>query len=616
MCYTFRLLVVGWLWVLCTLSLPLWGQSLLPIYTVKPDSIDRLIPRNELQATLIPHGSDWETLTRAHYKTLDALPTPPWYARTPTDLCIHFGLYNPTADTIRLRRVLCMADYISEYRSEISEEGSVSTAGLMDDAWFRNSPDRHVRYLVLPPRATVAYYHIVPYYRHDKDILGLRLFSLVSYYKQAQEGERNLLPAFVSSIVVLSILGFLLIFFGIHHLHIRSTVKGWYLGYIVSIMLFLLYHLERHFSVPILIGHWPQLLTCSEGIFVTLSNVAYLGFLRSFFDLQHRSSRYDRWIRAAMVTVMTMMGTLIAAEMFLYWQNYAQLIFPIWEVLLMSIQLAALILFLRVKRSFSEKMVLVGVFFLLLGTGITAAIPFEARAAWLGQNHLIFLKIGVLIETIFFSLALVIKSRDELLQSQCICERIARDLHDEIGSLLSSIHILSATVPEARAYPSIQQRLDLIGERSRESITLMNDIVWNVNPKHETLAKMVGRLKNYAVEVLESQETALHFDISPAILPLGLPMEQRRNFWLIAKEALHNVAKYAHAPDVWVKMYQREQTLHMEVADNGIGFDLESAKHGNGLGNMHARAQNMGGRLAIFSEVGRGTRLELATPIP
>jgi signal transduction histidine kinase len=194
-----------------------------------------------------------------------------------------------------------------------------------------------------------------------------------------------------------------------------------------------------------------------------------------------------------------------------------------------------------------------------------------------------------------------------------IRDRIARDLHDDMGSYLSSISILSATLPPdpARA----QQNLDRIGHTARQVMEAMSDIVWSVNPTHDTMQQILDRMKLVGDELFSETDTDVRFEIGPGVESLTLPLERRRDFYLIYKEALTNAAKYAQARTVQVRMWLKNNQLHLSVEDNGRGFDPANVptrtSGGNGQGNMQARAAALGGTVQVRSGQGQGTRVEL-----
>ncbi|MBP6812207.1 MAG: hypothetical protein KA138_11845, partial [Saprospiraceae bacterium] len=199
--------------------------------------------------------------------------------------------------------------------------------------------------------------------------------------------------------------------------------------------------------------------------------------------------------------------------------------------------------------------------------------------------------------------------------------RIARDLHDEVGSTLSSISLLSAS-----ALNGVQKELDKarfgnIGEKARAALDSISDIVWSVNPENDSMDKALARMSAYASEMLENVGTELRFEVDTGVELLTLPMEKRKDFYLIFKEAIHNCAKYARAKQVVVALKKEDNTLILSIKDDGVGFEMNDTVSGvrylggNGLRNMRSRAATMGGSLNLQSGPGEGTTVLLSIKI-
>jgi signal transduction histidine kinase len=116
-------------------------------------------------------------------------------------------------------------------------------------------------------------------------------------------------------------------------------------------------------------------------------------------------------------------------------------------------------------------------------------------------------------------------------------------------------------------------------------------------------------MRSFATEVLEAKNIDLQFTINGTIEDIHLDMEQRRDFFLIYKEAVNNIAKYAHCTKVRILLSFSRQTLQLKIEDNGLGFDVQQADTGNGLNNMRKRAENLGAIFSIASELSRGTTI-------
>ena len=214
---------------------------------------------------------------------------------------------------------------------------------------------------------------------------------------------------------------------------------------------------------------------------------------------------------------------------------------------------------------------------------------------------------------------------NELLKSEAMRNKIAQDLHDNVGSTLSSIAVYSEVAQYQQSKndsQALQNVLQKIGITSNEMISEMNDIVWAINPRNDSMEKILQRMESFARPLLAAQEINFEFAYDPGVLQMDLNMEHRKNFYLVFKEAVNNVVKYSQATDLEVIINISEANLLLSVRDNGKGFDpltisgkSKTSLGGNGLHNMQLRANEMKGKLHIESELGKGTLLLLSFPV-
>lgn len=246
---------------------------------------------------------------------------------------------------------------------------------------------------------------------------------------------------------------------------------------------------------------------------------------------------------------------------------------------------------------------------------ITIVPPFWQRWWFYGLCALV---AGLIIYTIY-------RYRiDQLLKQQAIRNKIAQDLHDNVGSTLSSISVYSQVARiyhEQERQGDLQQTLEKISDTSGEMISEMNDIVWAINPRHDSMDTILQRMESFARPLLASREITFHFEVDPGIKQVNLEMTRRKNFYLIFKEAVNNALKYAQCKNLWVKISLRHHYIDLEVKDDGAGFDREKVQiyasqslSGNGLRNMEMRAAEMKGVWTISSRPGEGTTVHLRFP--
>ncbi len=195
------------------------------------------------------------------------------------------------------------------------------------------------------------------------------------------------------------------------------------------------------------------------------------------------------------------------------------------------------------------------------------------------------------------------------LKVQMLRNKIASDLHDDIGSTLSSISIFSQLALEESK--EVRPMLQTIGDSSRKMLDAMADIVWTIKPENDQFEKIILRMRSFAYELLGAKKIEFRFVTDKNIADVKLSMEARRNLYLIFKEATNNMVKYAEASKAMFNIKEEHGKLMMLINDNGKGFDSNKETQGNGLKNMKKRAEEMGAVLRIDSLPGIGTTIKL-----
>jgi len=204
-----------------------------------------------------------------------------------------------------------------------------------------------------------------------------------------------------------------------------------------------------------------------------------------------------------------------------------------------------------------------------------------------------------------------------LLELERVRTRIATDLHDDIGSSLSHIAILSE-VASQRIDPGdkpVAAPLSRIAEVSRDLVDSMSDIVWSINPQKDHLNDLVLRMRRLADEVLTYREIAFQFNAPDSERYIRISAEFRRQVFLIFKEGLNNIVKHSGCTDVAIDLQMTRGLVEMKLADNGSGFDVSAKSAGHGLASMSARALSVGGALEVTSRPGEGTVMVLRVPL-
>jgi ligand-binding sensor domain-containing protein/signal transduction histidine kinase len=197
--------------------------------------------------------------------------------------------------------------------------------------------------------------------------------------------------------------------------------------------------------------------------------------------------------------------------------------------------------------------------------------------------------------------------------------RIAQDLHDDLGAGLVEINFGSelAQDPTLRA-EEVREHTREIGTRAREMVTALDEIVWAVNPKHDSVSSLATYFCQFAQHFLKATPVRCHLEVAKDLPAAPLNAEQRHSLFLAFKEALSNVVQHAGATDLRLAIAAEAQTLTVAVTDNGHGLALDAPRErsgADGMGNMQRRLQQLGGRCELTSHPGAGTTVTFKVPL-
>ncbi len=215
-----------------------------------------------------------------------------------------------------------------------------------------------------------------------------------------------------------------------------------------------------------------------------------------------------------------------------------------------------------------------------------------------------------------------LKLRLERLEHQRALEkeraRIARDLHDDLGASLTQIG-LQADLTRGQDVPpeELKRQAAQLATQVRTLAHELDAIVWSVNPKNDSLDKLVTYLCQFSQEFFRLTPIRCRLDVGEDIPACPLTPEVRHDLFLVTKEAMNNVVKHSTATEVWLRLAVRNGVFHMLLEDNGCGFSLAELEHSdrNGLRNMRARVEEFGGTFELRSQPGQGTTLGVSIPL-
>ena len=187
--------------------------------------------------------------------------------------------------------------------------------------------------------------------------------------------------------------------------------------------------------------------------------------------------------------------------------------------------------------------------------------------------------------------------------------RIAKDLHDGLGADLTRLALL-ADLADGEDSTTATGHRQKLSRSSREAARALKEMIWIANPANDTVEGLVSRICQTAEDFLGDARIRCRLELAPQLPEASLSLDQRRNLLLVAREALNNVVKHANATEVCLRADSSDHSLHLEIEDNGRGFEPASARaDGLGLASMRQRVENMGGTFEIEAQPGSGTKI-------
>ena len=210
----------------------------------------------------------------------------------------------------------------------------------------------------------------------------------------------------------------------------------------------------------------------------------------------------------------------------------------------------------------------------------------------------------------------ILQKAKRLVEIERLRNGIARDLHDDIGSALSSININSnMALDRSGEMALVKKQLEKISASSGKIMERMGDIVWAIDPGNDAMSNLSAKMKEFLAEILEPLDISYQVNARENLQQQPLSADKRKSIYMIFKEAVNNAAKYSRCKNVSVSIQKEGERIELSVTDNGIGFDAKYIKPGNGLFNMRERAIATGGELQVVSTPGTGTTVLLKIPV-
>ena len=224
---------------------------------------------------------------------------------------------------------------------------------------------------------------------------------------------------------------------------------------------------------------------------------------------------------------------------------------------------------------------------------------------------LLIILLSVFLTRVFYIIRIRNLKRIEKLRNQ-----ISMDLHDDIGSSISSVRILSDIL--ANEKPSLQKNKGIvtaIKEQSSHIGEVLEEIIWNVNPKNDLLENIVLRMQQYGNETLENAGKFIEWQLDIHRKEIEIEAQKRKELYLFFKEAINNIAKHSKCKTAQIKIKTEAKSLIININDDGVGFDSEKKYTSNGIESMKERAKKLRATILIESIQNQGTNISLIVPL-
>ena len=452
-----------------------------------------------------------------------------------------------------------------------------------------------------------------------------------------------------------------------------------YLYYFLYMFLLAGYFLSKQeslFGIKLVFTRWPPLKVYLGKTLLILPYYVYFRFVRSYLDFPRDYPRLNYWVIRLEYFLLVYAVLDFAFILLTFNRGFQTLVYTSVFSVVFLISIGFTIYLMRYRQPLVY-FIMAGSIFVATGhiIGLVFSYLEYDRHLNLGvPDILVFSQCGIVLEILCFTAGLSYKSRkieqekiagqeklieqlkaNDLLQTrmQHIRNKIAQDLHDDIGSTLSSISILSDLAIRGNSSTQAIETITEIKDSSSMLMERMDDIVWSINPRNDSLENLLMRVRHFATTLFEARGIDYTIDIQKNIHEVRMPMDYRQHIYLILKEAINNLVKYAGATEAFIEVRFDQRYLTLCVRDNGCGFEIAALPNcpapagvlstgqkpaealspagapptgpatglplngptpkgdGNGIPGMYHRAGLMNARIDIASIPGKGTTIHL-----
>jgi signal transduction histidine kinase len=408
-----------------------------------------------------------------------------------------------------------------------------------------------------------------------------------------------------------------------------------------------LFSLASYIGFKLLSNNYNPYFPTAQAKFYFIEEFLQIGMVciyASFAAITLNVTRKDKYVMALWILILSIGTISIAIHIHqgvgTETVQTPKLRYAISRFSIIGLAALALILVWQTRKTTFQRTIIFGSFVYAFA-GFMSALSFTVDGRFMGLAGVEPYLVGCLIDIIIFSSAFgyrikqIALEKNQLLKAELdnqlamshMRSNIASNLHDDVGSTLSSISIYSEAVKNSilsKDENKALSMLKILGTEARETISNMSDIVWAINPRNDSIDRLIARMNAYAADVCKAKGTELVMDIQHLNALKECSMAFRNNLFLIFKECVNNSLKYSAASKIIIRVTLQNEKPVLIFEDNGRGFEyqdepiedyasdsLHDLKGGNGIPNMKARAHEIGAKLLIRSSIGEGTSLRL-----
>jgi signal transduction histidine kinase len=419
---------------------------------------------------------------------------------------------------------------------------------------------------------------------------------------------------------------FLCIITFVQYLVFKEKTYFFYIVYILINVCYFTIVIPSHEGSAIhLPTNFTQILSLFPLPLLVISYYMYVQFAIHFLRLKSTDVKSYNWLKLFAKTYFIFFVISLVLSSFEPHNELIKILKSLILILCMPIGIVSIaIVFIRTKNTISAILCIGSLFFFIgsvLGFLFSSKVLSYPSNVFPFNKWIFYTEMGTMLEAIMFFGSFAYRNKvilDEETESrqklEFIRNDIAKNLHDEIGSTLTSINILSVVSEQAleKEPAHAKEMIHQITTQSKSIQQSMSDIVWSIRPENECVENLSSRIREYAAQTLEPLNINATISLDDNIVCQKLPMPYRKEILLICKEAINNVAKHSGASKVSVSLQKNCKTISLVIFDNGIWKGNNS---GTGTKSMKERAISIGGQLNITNSI-LGTNITAVMPIP